>query len=211
MLYRSSHSCFLTSLSTLLFSFFLFIFPFSFVFYLSTFFLCFLLFLILVVYCARQRLFYTACHDKIYRFTPQLLLAYCGCPSWTTHWFTCCPAATTTLYQLCHIPFPDKGCFVLFSCFSSHSHPAKGWVFSLTNSYSMHLVIPTHFCLFWVACHPSRTFPPKELEREPQNRLPPSLHHQTIPSLTSDPWATAPVLAGYKLVVPESCACSTPI
>ena len=44
--------------------------------------------------------------------------------------------------------------------------------FSLTNSYSMHQVILAHVCLFWVICHPSRTFPPKELERETQNRLP---------------------------------------
>ena len=64
-------------------------------------------------------------------------------------------------------------------------------------------------CFFWVVCHPSRTFPPKELEREPQNRLSPSPHRQTIPFLTSDSWPTTPVLAGYKWVVPESCACST--
>ena len=75
----------------------------------------------------------------------------------------------------------------------------------------MHLVIPAHLCLFWVVCHPSRTFPPKELKREPQNRLSTSPHRQTIPSLTSDPWPTPPILAGYKWVVPEPCSCSTPI
>ena len=36
----------------------------------------------------------------------------------------------------------------------------------------MQLVILAHVCLFWEVCHPSRTFPPKELERELQNRLP---------------------------------------
>ena len=75
----------------------------------------------------------------------------------------------------------------------------------------MHLVIPTHFSLFWVVCHPSKTFSPKEFERKPQDRLFPSPHRQTIPSLTSDPWPTNLVLAGYKLVVPKPCACSTPM
>ena len=36
----------------------------------------------------------------------------------------------------------------------------------------MHLVILAYVYFFWVRCHPSRTFLPKELEREPQNRLP---------------------------------------
>ena len=70
--------------------------------------------------------------------------------------------------------------------------------YSLTNSYGMHLVTPTHLSLFRVICHPSRTFLLKELKREPQNKLPPSPHYQTISSLTSDSWPTAPVLAGYK-------------
>ena len=75
----------------------------------------------------------------------------------------------------------------------------------------MHLAIPTHFSIFWVVCHLSRTFFPKEFEQEPQNRLSPSPHRQTIPSLTSDPWPTIPILAGYKLVVPEPYACSISI
>ena len=49
-------------------------------------------------------------------------------------------------------------------------------------------------------CHPNRTFPPKELEQESHNRLSPSPHHQTIPSLTSGLWPTTPVLARYKWV-----------
>jgi len=75
----------------------------------------------------------------------------------------------------------------------------------------MHLVIPTHISSFWVVCHPNKTFPPKKLEQESQNRLPISSHRQTIPSLTFDPWPTMPILAGYKWVVVEPCACSTPM
>ena len=106
---------------------------------------------------------------------------------------------------------PKQKNFVLFPCSPWHSHPDKGWVFSLTNSYGMHLMILAQFYLFWVVYHPSRTFLPKELEREFQNRLPPSPHRQTIPFLISDPWLTVLVLAGYKWVVPEPCPCSTPM
>ena len=37
----------------------------------------------------------------------------------------------------------------------------------------MHLVIPTHPYFFLAVCHPSRTFPPKKPEQEPQNRFSP--------------------------------------
>ena len=124
-------------------------------FVFSIFFFCFqcfsLLFfpLVLVVpYCAWLRHFYIACHDKIYHFTFQLLLAYCECPSRIAHWFAGCPVTTTILCWLRHVPFPDKGSFVLFSSFPWHSHSNKGWVFSITNFYSMHLVILAHICLF---------------------------------------------------------------
>ena len=75
----------------------------------------------------------------------------------------------------------------------------------------MHLVIPAHLSLFWVVCHSSRTFPPKELEQESLNRLPLYPYHQTIPSLTFDSWPTMLVLVGCKWVVPEPCACSIPM
>ena len=162
----------------------------------------------LLFQCAWLRPFYIVCHGQIYRFTPQPLLAYYGCPSRTTHWFASCLATITTLYWLCHVPFPDKRNFVLFSCYPWHSHLDKGRTFSHTNSYSMYLVIPAHFCLFWVVCHLSRTFPLKELEQEPQNRLLHSPQRQTTLFLTSDPWPTALVLAGYRLVVLESCVCA---
>ena len=53
----------------------------------------------------------------------------------------------------------------------------------------MHLVILAYIFLFWVGCHPSRTFPPKELEWKPQNRLhilPTTRPHSLLP-LTHDP------------------------
>ena len=52
---------------------------------------------------------------------------------------------------------------------------------------------------------------PKEFERESQNRLPLSLHRQTIPSLTFDPWLTTHVLTRYKWVMLGPCACSIPM
>ena len=71
---------------------------------------------------------------------------------------------------------PRQKNFVLFPFSPRHFHPDKGWVFFLTNSYGIHLVIPVHLSLFWVVCHFSKTFPPKEFEQEPQNKLPPSPH-----------------------------------
>ena len=73
----------------------------------------------------------------------------------------------------------------------------------------MHLVILAHLSLFLVVCHPSRTFLLKELDWKPQKRLFPSPHHQTILSLTFDPWPITLVLARKKWVVPKSCAYST--
>ena len=81
---------------------------------------------------------------------------------------------------------PRQKSFVLFSYSLWHSHPDKGWVFFLTNSYGMHLVIPTHLSLFWVVFHSSKNFPPREVERESHNRLLPFPHRQTIPFLISD-------------------------
>ena len=114
--------------------------------------------------------FYIACRNEFYYFIHQLFLAQCRCPSKTTHRFVGCSAIITTLYWPCHVPFLDKR--VLFSCSQWHSYLDKGWVFSFTNSYGMHLVILAHISLFWVVCHPSKTFSSKELEWEPQNQLP---------------------------------------
>ena len=59
------------------------------------------------------------------------------------------------------------------------------------HSQGMHPTVPSQTCLFWVVCHPSRTYLPKGLRQEPQIDLFPSPHHQTIPPLplTSGPWA----------------------
>ena len=134
MLYHSSHCCFLTSLFILfclsslfsLFSISLFFSAFSYSFSLpfSVFFFC----------CARLRPFYTAYCDKIYHFTFQLLLACCGCHSQIAHWSVCYFATTTTLCWPHHASFPEKSSFVLFSCFSWHSHPHKGWASLLLTS-----------------------------------------------------------------------------
>ena len=121
----------------------------------------------------------------------------------TIHWSISCLATTTYLCWLCHIPLLDKE--IYFVCLFTVAFPSgQGWTFSFTIPHGMHLVIPTHFSLFWVVRHPNRTFPPKEFKQEPQNRLP-----QTIPSLTSNTWPTTPILARYRLVVPKPCACST--
>ena len=79
-------------------------------------------------------------------------------------------------YPVLAVPrsIPKQKSFVLFSYSPWHSYPDKGWVFSLTNSYDMYLVILAHLFLFWVVCHFSRIFPPKELKREPQNKFSPS-------------------------------------
>ena len=109
--------------------FFFFCFIFSvcvFVFSTSLFFCVFYYPSLVVVYCARLRPFYTVCCDKIYHFTLQLLLAYCKCPSRIAHWLAGCPVTTTILCWLRHVPFPDKGSFVLFSSFPWHSHSDKG-------------------------------------------------------------------------------------
>ena len=52
---------------------------------------------------------------------------------------------------------------------------------SLSIPHGMHLMIPTHPYFFWVACHPSRIFPPKKPKQEPQNKFFPSPHCQTMP------------------------------
>ena len=65
--------------------------------------------------------------------------------------------------------------------------------------------------LLWVVCHPSRTFPPKEPEWEPQNRLSslPTTRPYSLLPLTHNPPLL--VLAGYRLVMSGPYACSTPI
>ena len=85
------------------------------------------------------------------------------------------------------------------------------WVFSLPIPHGMYLVVLAHPYFFWVACHHSKTFPSKELEREPQNRLSPlptAKPYLFFPLIHDPP---LPVLAGYRLVMSGPCTCSTPM
>ena len=50
------------------------------------------------------------------------------------HWSANCPATTTILCWPHRTSFPNKSCFVLFSCFPSHSYLDKGWVSPLPTS-----------------------------------------------------------------------------
>ena len=100
--------------------------------------------------------------------------------------------------------------FCLFVCRDTLTYYDVG-ALSLSIPHGMHLVILTHHCFFWAICHLSRTFPPNELEQEPQNRFfplpiatPYPLTSYLLP-LTHDP--PPPVLARYRLVKSGPCAC----
>ena len=117
----------------------------------------------------------------IYFFSPKLSLSGVGVLA--DHLLVISGLATTTyLCWLCRSPLPEKeGYFVcLLAVAFSTRYSVCALSFSLSLSLStphgMHLVVPAHPYFFWVACHPSRTFPPKELEQELQNRFFPSPH-----------------------------------
>ena len=76
--------------------------------------------------------------------------------------------------------------FCLFVCLPWHPYLLRCGC-SLSIPHDMHLVVPTHHCFFWVIFHPSRTFPPKEPEQEPQNRFSPFPTAWPYP-FTSNPW-----------------------
>ena len=81
----------------------------------------------------------------------------------TTYWFVSYLATTTYSLWLCHSPLPDKeNCFICFFIVAFLSTTV--WVFSLAIPHGMHLVFPIHHSLFWVVCHPNKTFPLKEFE-----------------------------------------------
>ena len=114
------------------------------------------------------------------------------------------PPTSLSATQLSPLPYVGRATFhshskefFFFSCSSWHSHPYKGLAFSLSNSYGMQLVISAHLSLFWVASHPSKTFPPKGLKREPQNRFPPFLPQ---PPLTARPYPLLPLTHGPPLL-----------
>ena len=153
-------------------------------------------------------LFYTACCDGFLLFYPLIafVLVWASFPDHPLVYRL--PSHHRLPILAVPHSIPRQKSFVLFSCSLWHSHHDKG-------RYSLLLTLwhgPSDSNLsfpFWVVCHPSKTFFLKGLEQEPQNRLSPSPHHQTLPTLTSDPWPTTLVLAEYKQVVPESYAYST--
>lgn len=71
--------------------------------------------------------------------------------------------------------------FCLFTCY------ATVWVLSLSSYHSWHAPSGPNSSFLWVVCHPSRMYPPKEPEQEPQNRFSPLPTARPCP-LTSDPW-----------------------
>ena len=107
MFFTSIIPIFFLTLGFLVFFVFLIYFHFS-LFFFSVF---RALWFIVVVYCARLWPFILPIVTRFIIFTPQLLLAYCGCPSWTAHWYAGCLATTTTLCWSCHASFPDKSSF----------------------------------------------------------------------------------------------------
>ena len=125
------------------------------------------------------------------------------------HWLVSCPATTTYLCWLLHSLSPDKENY--FVCLLTVAFLSTTmWVFSLPIPHGTHLVIPAYSYFFWVVCHSSRTFPPKEPERKPQNRLSPFPTARPYPLLPLTHYPQLPVLAGYKLVMSGICTCSTP-
>ena len=90
----------------------------------------------------------------------------------TTYWSSVVQPPLLT-YAGCAAPFCQTKKTILFVCLPWLFYPLR-CVCSLFIPYSMHLVVPTHPYFFWVACYPSRTFPLKEPEQKPQNKLFPS-------------------------------------
>ena len=121
-------------------------------------------------YCAwRRLLIYCLLWLVFYHFTLWSLLSWCGCPSRPPTSFS--TTTTTYLCWPCYILLPNKEFY--FVCLFTMAFPSgTRWAFSLTTLHGMHLVVSTHLFLFWVVCHPSRTFLPKEFKRKPHNRLP---------------------------------------
>ena len=97
-------------------------------------------------------------------------------------------------------------CFSVYRNISSY-HGINA--FSLY-SQSMHPTVPPQTCLFWGVYHPSRTYHPKGLGQEPQNRpfpLSPPPNHTSFISYLWPMAPPCPILAGYRLVVPGPYAC----
>lgn len=141
-----------------------------------------------------------------YHFSFQLPLSGLGILA-DYHWLINCPATTTYLCWLLYSPSLDKEYY--FVCLLTVAFLSTTvWVFSLPIFHGMHLIVPTHPYFFLAVCYPNRIFPPKELERQSQNRLFPLPTTRSYPLLflTHDPPLF--VLAGYRLVMFVPCACN---
>ena len=113
--------------------------------------------------CTARGPLYRACHDQYLLFQPLTAFVWCGCP--------CRPLTGHQLFSHYYLlvltmPLPslsDKECYFV-SLLAVAFLPVTVCVLSLSLSihHGIHLVVPTHPYFFWVACHPSRTFPPKE-------------------------------------------------
>ena len=106
-------------------------------------------------------------------------------------------------------PHHQKKKTILFFCLSWHSYLLRCGC-SLSFHLSWHAPSDSNSSLLLLGGMSSNmTFPPKELEREPQNRffLSPPPDHTFLP-LTHDP--PPPVLSRYRLVKSGHCECSTP-
>ena len=114
-------------------------------------------------------LFYSACYDKILLFQPLTTFIWSGCAY---------RPPLVHLCWLCHSYYQTVRT-ILFVCLLWHPYLLQCRYF-LSIPHCMHLVVPTYPCFFQAVCHPSRTFLPKELEQEPQNRFFPSPHRQTM-------------------------------
>ena len=124
-----------------------------------------------------------------------------------------CSATITYLCWLCHSPLPNKEDY--FVClFAVAFLPVTVCVLSLSLSFSLSLMA----CTYWFQLiltsfgwHviPTGHFPQKSLSKNPKiGFFPfPTARPCSLLPLTHDP--PPPILAGYKLVVPRSCACFT--
>ena len=112
--------------------------------------------------------------------------------------------------SLCNI-HPCQTEAVLFRSSVYHNTSSYHGINSFSlDSQGMYPTVPPQTCLFWVVCHPSRTYLPKGLGQEPQNRsfpLSPPPNHTPFASYFWPMAPPRPILARSRLVVPGPCAC----
>ena len=115
---------------------------------------------------------YSACHDRILLFSPLTTFVWSGCPCWP---LTGLPVAHHHHLLMLVVPPNKEDYFVCLLAVAFLYATVRVLSLSLPIPYGMHLVVPTHPCFLWVVCHPSKTFPPKSLSRNPKIGFPLSL------------------------------------